>query len=172
MIYFFIGLVFVAIMLTDNNKNNITNRIIIKNFFFDNEHNKIQAFLNDDSYYYGEYKLNENGEYTLDGLGRILYKDNSSFVGYFKNNFIHGLGTHYYNDKSIFKKRFHNFSYGNIVNNDNFTLSYKEGRYFIGKYDYNSSINTGTMFYINGTSKYGNFVFINFSNGYVTEILN
>jgi hypothetical protein len=160
-----------AIMISNMNNNN--NNFIIKSCFFDTENNKIHAFLNDNSYYYGHYRINKhNGDCILDGVGKILYKDNSSFIGYFKNNLIHGVGIYYYNNNSIFRERIHNYSYGESLRNDDFYLSYKDGSYFVGKYDFNSSLTYGSMYYVNNTSKFGNYSFHSFVNGSLFEIQN
>ena len=167
--FFIILCIALAIMIA--NMNNNYNHII-KGCFFDTENNKIHAFLNDNSYYYGEYKLTANGDCVLYGAGKVLFKDNSSFIGYFQNNLRHGVGIYYYNNNSIFRERIHNYSYGDTLMNDDFYLSYKEGRYFVGQYYFNSSITNGTMFYTNGTTKFGNYSFISFVNGSMVEIFN
>lgn len=158
----------IALYIAYNARNGYS---IVKDCFFDIENNKIHAFLYDNSYYYGEYKIsNYDGSCLLNGTGKIIYKNNYTFVGNFYSNMKHGEGIIYNDENSIFKYILHNYTYDNI--STTFKTEYKDGKYFIGTYNNLTKLNDGIMYYPNNTNYTGSFKFIEYVNYSFVEIEN
>ena len=165
---FYLIILIIALYIAYNAKHNFT---IGRDCFFDIENNKIHAFLHDNSYYYGEYKISSyDGSCWLNGTGKIIYKNNYTFVGKFLSNMKHGEGRLYYDKNSIFKYIAHNYTYDNISNTSK--VVYKNGRYFIGTYNNLTSLNDGIMYYPNNTNNTGSFKFHEYINYSFMEIEN
>jgi hypothetical protein len=166
MFYFIIFII--ALYIAYNSKQSFT---IVKDCFFDVENNKIHAFLYDNSYYYGEYALSiYDGSCLLNGMGKIIYKNNYTFVGTFWYNMKHGEGRLYHNKNSIFKYISHNYTYDNISTNG--IIVYKDDKYFIGKYNNLTKLHDGTMYYPNNTNCTGSYKFHEYVNYSFVEIEN
>ena len=164
MFYFIIFII--ALYIAYNAKQSFT---IVKDCFFDVENNKIHAFLYDNSYYYGEYTLSiYDGSCLLNGTGKIIYKNNYTFVGNFWYNMKHGEGRLYHNENSIFKYIAHNYTYDNISTSSK--IVYKDDKYFIGKYNNFTKLHDGTMYYPNNTNCTGSFKFHEYANYSFVEI--
>jgi len=165
---FYLIILIIALYIVYNAKNSFT---IVKDCFFDIENNKIHAFLYDESYYYGEYKISSyDGSCWLNGTGKIIYKNNYTFVGNFLSNMKHGKGIFFPNEASIFKYIIHNYIYDNKT--DEIKIVYKDERYFIGEYNNLTKFHDGIMYYPNNTNNTGSFRFHEYINYSFVEIEN
>lgn len=113
-------------------------------------------YNNDDTcYYIGDVvKRKENGEsiYVKEGQGKLIWKDNTTYLGSFKNDMMNGLGTMSYDDGAIYEG-----SWVNDVRHGKGILKYANGVKYEGDFKLDEQHGKGKLTYDNGDYYMGDF---------------